>query len=211
MLTWKTFAVGIGLMSLVGVGAMFAIQNKGTAFNCDCSDCCDSAACSISAVGNACTLENCRGCDECTKTFEHHGGGPNCTACALETSAKKYLDQETFPGELTNAETNDATIRHATDESFAKLVTDIPGTVLVDFYADWCAPCKIQGRILNSLAPSLSDATLVKVNVDESPIVSRDLEIKGLPTLLVFRNGKLVASRIGLTKAEDIKSLIASE
>lgn len=211
MLTWKTFAVGIGLMSFVGVGAMFALQNRGTAFNCDCSDCCDSDACSISAVGNACTLENCRGCDECTKSFEHHGAGPTCTACALVSSAKKNLDQEIVPGELTNAGTNDTTVRHATDESFTKLVTDVRGTVLVDFYANWCAPCKIQGRILESIAPSLSGAVIVKVNVDESPIVSRDLEIKGLPTLLVFRDGKLVESRIGLTMAEDIKSLVASE
>lgn len=211
MLTWKTFVVGIGLMSLVGVGAMFAIQNKGTAFKCDCSDCCDSAACSISAVGNACTLENCVGCSESTKTFEYHGASPACSACALETSAKKNLDQEIAPGDLATIEMKDTAIKHATDTTFTKLVNEIPGTVLVDFYADWCPPCKIQGRILESLAPSLSDAMIVKVNVDESPIVSRDLEIKGLPTLLVFRDGKLVASRVGLTKAEDIKSLVASE
>ncbi len=70
---------------------------------------------------------------------------------------------------------------------------EVEGHVLVDFWAPWCGPCRMQGPILDELGKTLGDAIrIVKVNVDENPILTDQFEVRGIPTLLLFNSGKLV-------------------
>ena len=72
------------------------------------------------------------------------------------------------------------------------------GVTLVDFYADWCGPCRTLNPVLESLANSLTgEAKVVKVNVDESPTLAQKYEVRGIPTLIVINNGKVVNRKTG--------------
>jgi thioredoxin 1 len=70
--------------------------------------------------------------------------------------------------------------------------------VLVDFYADWCGPCRMQGPIVDELAEENADITACKVNVDDEPAISDRFGIVSIPTLLVFKKGQLVAKFVGV-------------
>ena len=73
------------------------------------------------------------------------------------------------------------------------------GTVLVDFWAPWCGPCKMQGPILDKVAEKVGDkAVLAKVNVDESPALAAKFGVRSIPTLILFKNGQKVNDFIGV-------------
>ena len=71
------------------------------------------------------------------------------------------------------------------------------GRVVVDFYADWCAPCRMLGPVLEQIAAENEDIKVVKVNVDENQALAGEYGVRGIPALLVFDGGKQVASRAG--------------
>jgi thioredoxin 1 len=71
------------------------------------------------------------------------------------------------------------------------------GVVVVDFYADWCAPCRMIGPVLEQISAENDDITIVKVNVDENQSLAIEHGIRGIPALLVLKDGKQVASRAG--------------
>ena len=71
------------------------------------------------------------------------------------------------------------------------------GVAVVDFYADWCAPCRMIGPVLEQISDENSDITIVKVNVDENQSLAIEHGIRGIPALLVLKDGKQVASRAG--------------
>ena len=72
------------------------------------------------------------------------------------------------------------------------------GTVLVDFYADWCGPCKRQAPVLESLAQKLdSKARVYKVNIDESRDLASQYNVTSIPTILLFKDGKVINSMVG--------------
>lgn len=104
---------------------------------------------------------------------------------------------------------DDAKARSLNPE-FTKQVLDSKTPVLVDFWAEWCPPCRVVGPILEELA-SESEGTwqLVKVNVEESPEVSQHYEIESLPTLMVFRNGKEHRRLEGIPR-QNMKAELAS-
>jgi thioredoxin 1 len=99
---------------------------------------------------------------------------------------------------------------HVSDDTFATLVNDQSGTVLLDFYADWCGPCKAQARVLNGMAPQLGDVKVMKVDVDACPKLSEQFSVSSIPTLLVFKNGSKVAEHIGMLDEAGIKRLLQS-
>ena len=83
------------------------------------------------------------------------------------------------------------------------------GVVLVDFWAEWCGPCRRLAPTVDALATEFDGrATVAKLNVDENPSVPGRYMIRGIPTLLLFKNGQLEETMVGLAPKEDIAKLI---
>ena len=78
--------------------------------------------------------------------------------------------------------------------------SDVP--VLIDFYADWCGPCRTQGDILHDMKIGPEQAQVVKVNVDDHPELARRFEVTSIPRLMVFRDGEVTQSHVGLAPAD---------
>ncbi len=218
MSTIKLLVLGVVLAGLVSAGAVLK-QSTGVASSQTCVGC-ESEACSSCADHLACSAESCTGedCSTCTTTtsktergFEFEGEAPACSACASESSDPSHAAGAAVPGEITVTGSASGLIKHADDATFEDYIHAGSGTVLVDFYADWCGPCKKQGAILEEIVPSLENATVVKVNVDHSPGLTKKFEITGIPALLVFRDGKLLETNIGVADSAEIAALIASE
>jgi thioredoxin 1 len=88
------------------------------------------------------------------------------------------------------------------------LKSDVP--VLVDFYANWCGPCKRLAPVLDELARETSQAKFVKVDVDRSPKLAGSFGVRSIPTLIVFKDGKAVAQHVGLASKTSLKRLLNS-
>ena len=96
-----------------------------------------------------------------------------------------------------------------TDENFDELVLKNKNLVLVDFWAEWCGPCKLLAPILEQLQNDLQDkVNIVKMNVDLQAITPSKYGIKGLPTIMIFKNGSLVDTKVGLQQKNDLLAWI---
>src|SRR3954464_14885335 len=85
-----------------------------------------------------------------------------------------------------------------TDASFESDVLKAPGPVLVDFWAEWCGPCKMIAPALEDLANELGEkVTVAKLNIDENPKTPGQFGVRGIPTLMLFKDGKVAATKIG--------------
>lgn len=84
------------------------------------------------------------------------------------------------------------------DEQFEELVLNSPIPVLVDFWAEWCAPCKQIAPALDDIVADFEDRLVIaKLNIDESPKTPSKYSVRGIPTLLLFKGGELAATHIG--------------
>lgn len=99
-------------------------------------------------------------------------------------------------------------ILNATDASFENDVLNAPGLVLVDFWADWCGPCKALAPILADLADEYPEVRVVKVNADENKQVSQLMSVRGLPSLLLFSDGKECARLLGTQSKTRLAALL---
>ncbi|MCX4090840.1 thioredoxin TrxA [Nocardia sp. alder85J] len=89
-------------------------------------------------------------------------------------------------------------ISHVTDGSFESEVLQAEGPVLVDFWAEWCPPCKAVAPILDEIAEELDGrVTIVKVDVDANPATPGKYGIQGIPTMLLFKKGEVAATQVG--------------
>ena len=92
--------------------------------------------------------------------------------------------------------------------NFQKVVTDADATGLVDFYADWCGPCKMLSPIVDQIAEEHPEITVGKVNIDECAELAERFGIMGVPTLLVFRKGKLAGKSVGFKPKKALESFL---
>ncbi len=83
-------------------------------------------------------------------------------------------------------------------ESFRKEVLESEKTVLVDFWAAWCGPCRMLSPVIDEIAAENSDIKVVKINVDEQPELAQEFNVMTIPSLLVFKNGELVNQSAGV-------------
>ena len=96
-----------------------------------------------------------------------------------------------------------------TDETFAEAVLGADGPVVVDFWAEWCPPCKMISRALGELAEEYAGRIrVVTLNTDENPATTRAYGVMSQPTLLVFRDGELAASTIGARPKTQLRQLL---
>ena len=99
-------------------------------------------------------------------------------------------------------------ILRVTSQNFGEEVLKSDKTVLVDFYADWCGPCKMLSPIVDEVAKEMSEIKVVKVNVDEAQDLAMNYQVMSIPTLVVIKDGKEAKRSVGLIDKSEIKNLV---
>ncbi len=100
-------------------------------------------------------------------------------------------------------------ITHVTDSDFETTVLKASGPVLVDYWAEWCGPCKMIAPLLDELAGEYGDQiTIAKLNIDQNQQVTSRYKIRGIPTLMIFENGEHQATKVGAMTKSALKSFI---
>ena len=103
------------------------------------------------------------------------------------------------------------TSKAISDDSFEADVIKADGPVLVDFWAEWCAPCKQIGPYLEEIADEMSgQLTIAKLNVDENPMTPTKYGVRGIPTLIIFKDGEVAATKVGALPKSKLVEWVAS-
>jgi thioredoxin 1 len=100
-------------------------------------------------------------------------------------------------------------VLHVNQQQFNHEVLESTVPVVVDFYADWCGPCRAQAPILDQVARDNVGAKVVKVNIDDSPQLAEKFGVQAIPTLLVFKQGQVANVHQGLARKEQIEGWLA--
>ncbi|MEH2921962.1 thioredoxin TrxA [Samsonia erythrinae] len=102
-------------------------------------------------------------------------------------------------------------IIHLTDDCFDTKVLHAEDAILVDFWAEWCGPCKMIAPILDEVAEEFhGKLTVAKLNIDENPATAPKFGIRGIPTLLLFKKGKVAATKVGALSKGQLKEFLTA-
>ncbi len=100
-------------------------------------------------------------------------------------------------------------ITHVSDDSFENDVLKASGPVIVDFWAPWCGPCKQIAPILDEIANEMHDRiTIAKINIDDNPNTPGKYGVRGIPTLMLFRDGNVQGTKVGAINKRKLVELI---
>ena len=94
------------------------------------------------------------------------------------------------------------------ESNFKESVINSKQTVVLDFYADWCGPCKMFAPVLHKLAEENPDVTFGKINVDEEPALAQSFQIQSIPTVVIIKDGTIKEVLVGLRNKDEIEALI---
>jgi len=100
-------------------------------------------------------------------------------------------------------------VKEITDNTFTDETST--GIVVIDFWAEWCGPCRILSPILEDLSREMTNIQFKKINVDENPIVAGSLGITAIPTVIIYKDGRPVERIVGLLPKEHIKKIIQKQ
>lgn len=109
---------------------------------------------------------------------------------------------------ISEVENMSENVLEVTSENFEKEVLESEKTVLIDFYAEWCGPCKRLSPIVEEVAAEETEVKFVKMNIDNCEDIAIEYQVMSIPTLVVIKNGKEVERSVGLIDKEKIKELV---
>ena len=110
--------------------------------------------------------------------------------------------------EISNEEESGMEIIKVTSENFEKEVLNSDKTVLIDFYADWCGPCKMFSPVIEAVASENEDIKVVKVNVDDAQDLAIQYQVMSIPTTVVIKEGKEVNRVVGMVSKNDLLEMV---
>lgn len=99
-------------------------------------------------------------------------------------------------------------VTHITKSNFNDEVLQAPGTVLLDFWASWCGPCRMLSPVVDEIAAERPDVKVCKVNVDEEPELAQTFGVASIPTLVVMRDGRALRQSVGVRPKSDILAML---
>lgn len=103
-------------------------------------------------------------------------------------------------------------IVHITDASFEDDIVKARRPVLLDFWAEWCGPCKMIAPMLDEIAEQYKDkVTIAKINIDENPKTPQRFNVRGIPTLILFKNGQVEGQKVGALRKPDLAAFLDSK
>jgi thioredoxin 1 len=130
-------------------------------------------------------------------------------SCPFALGNNSSAHNESLEGETMSTHVeNYRGVQYADQSSFEQQVLRADATVLVDFYADWCGPCQALTPVLEEFAGENPDVEVVKVNVDDSPQLAARYGISSIPSLRVFRQGRITGQHVGLADKRRLQALV---